>query len=227
MDAATRFFCDAVQVGGLAVDRGLVELEVAGVQEGTVRRVDREGHPVGDRMCHVEEAHPEGTRLGSPARDGHSRLHEIGHLVLLQLALQELQRERGPVDRNPTTEVPQQVWERSDVILVPVCERDGLDVTRPVTHVLHVGQDQVDPRHVRRRERQADVQDQEPALQLEGSHVPTDLADPSEEDEPAAVRQGDRHPPAPCERGPVRRSSRGPTGAEARPPDARPSGAPP
>jgi len=50
MDAATRFFRDAVQVGGLAVDRGLIELEVAGVQDGTVRGVDRDGHPVGDRV---------------------------------------------------------------------------------------------------------------------------------------------------------------------------------
>src|SRR6266699_6269046 len=130
MDAATRFFRDAVQVGGLAVDRGLIELEVAGVQYGTVRRVDRDGHPVGDRMRHVEEAHPEGTHLGSPAGDGPPWLHETGHLVLLQLALQELERERGPVDRNPTTEVPEQVRERSHVILMTVREPDGLDVIR-------------------------------------------------------------------------------------------------
>ena len=106
MDAATGLFRDAVQIRGLAVDRCLVEFEVAGVQHRTVRGVDRDRHAVGDRMRHVEEAHPEWPHLGPPAGDGYAWLNEIGHLVLLQLALQELERERGPVDRDPATQVP-------------------------------------------------------------------------------------------------------------------------
>ena len=38
-----------------AVDRRGVELEVPGVQQRTMRRVDRDGHPVGDRVRHVDQ----------------------------------------------------------------------------------------------------------------------------------------------------------------------------
>ena len=124
--------------------------------------------------------------------------------------------------RDPSAEVLQQVRERADVVLVPVREHDRLDVVGSVAHVLHVGQDEVDPGHVGRRERQPDVHDQQPAVELEAGHVPADLADPSEEDEAAAVRQGDRRPPAPCGRGPVRRSSRGPA-ADRGSPQPRPT----
>ena len=125
-------------------------------------------------------------------------LDQVGHLVLLELALQQLQGERRPDHRHRAVQVAQEVRQRADVILVAVGEDHRLHVVGAVPDELHVGQDEIDARHVGRRERQPDVDDEEAAVDLEAGHVAADLADPAEEDEPAArFRQGDRRPRGP------------------------------
>jgi hypothetical protein len=56
------------QVGGHAVDRGLVELEVAGVHDDPVRGPEREGAAVGDRVADLDDLDREG-----PVLDGLGR----------------------------------------------------------------------------------------------------------------------------------------------------------
>ena len=109
--------------------------------------------------------------------------------MLLQLPVKERERERGPVDgeRDPSTS-PEQVRERTDVILMTVRENDRLDVVGAVAHVLEVRQHEVDAGHLRVRERQTDVDDQDPAVELDAGHVPPDLADAAEEDDARGPR---------------------------------------
>ena len=226
--AGAGFLGEAVQIGGPPVDRGRIQLEVTGVQQGAVRRVDRDGHPVRDRVRDVVEAHRERAYRGRPARHGQARLDEVGDLVLLELAAEQLERERRAVDRDAASEVAEQVRERPDVILVAVGQHDRDDVGRVIADELHVGQHEVDARHVRRGERQAHVEDQELAVELEGGHVPADLADPSKQDEAAdGIRQGVPRPPAPygCGRAPRPWPAR--AGAAARRTACRPSAARP
>ena len=146
---------------------------------------------------HVEEPHREPVDLERAAWLGDDPVGERGHAVLLELALQELEREGRTDHRHRPAEVLQQVRERADVILVPVGEHHRGHGVGTVAHELHVGQDQIDAGHVGRRERQTHVEDQQAAVDLEAGHVPADLPDATEEDEPAGgVRQGDRHPRA-------------------------------
>ena len=105
----------------------------------------------------------------------------------------------------------------------PWVRTTACDVVGAVAHELHVGQHEVDPEHVRRRERQADVHDQQPPVDLETGHVAADLADASEEDETAVgLRQGDRRPPAPRGPWPPRRGWPATSGSRV-PPQPRPS----
>ena len=63
------------------------------------------------------------------------------------------------------------------MVLVAVGEHDRLDSVGVLANVVEVRQHQVDARHVGRRERQPDVDHEQPAVQLEAGHVPADLTD--------------------------------------------------
>src|SRR4029453_2381511 len=93
------------------------------------------------------------------------------------------------------------------VVLVPVGQHHGLDPVQVLPDVLEVWQDQIDPRHLGVRERQARVEDEEPIIQLDAGHVAADLTDAAEECDAsrAAPRpaRGAWHPPAPSRSSPA------------------------
>ncbi len=68
-----------------------------------------------------------------------------------------------------------------------VREHDRLDLLQPALEVGEVRQDQVDARLVGLGEQHAAVHDQQPARVLEDRHVPADLAEPAQGDDPQAV----------------------------------------
>jgi hypothetical protein len=88
-DALAAKLGEPVEIGGLVVERRLVDLEVAGVHDRPGRRVDRERHGVGDAVGHAEELDAEW-----PDRDGLPRRHRDQPVadvdtVLLELWLDE------------------------------------------------------------------------------------------------------------------------------------------
>jgi hypothetical protein len=152
-----------------------------------------------------QEPHRERADGRALARHRGAQLASIAHLVLLELALQELERERGAVHRH-IVDLAQQVRERPDVVLVAMREHDRLDAVGVAAHVVEVGQHEIDAGHVPRREREPHVDDQDAAVELDARHVATDLPDPTEEDDPTDVRvRGDRRPPVRCGPGPAPR----------------------
>ena len=146
------------------------------------------------------------------------QIDEVLDLVLLELALQQRERERRAVDLETAVDIAEQVRQRSDVILVPVREDDRLDPIGLRSQEVEVRQDQVDPGHVARRERQTHIDDQDAFVQLEAGHVAADLADPAEEDESRRRLRGDRHPPVLVGSARARQRWRAPAAAEAVPP---------
>ncbi len=210
--ATPRFLGEPVEVGRASVEGRLVDLEIARMQDRPERRVDHDRHPVRDRVRHPEEAHRERPRGRLFSRGHGLQIDEVRDLVLFELALQQRQRERGAVDLEPAFDVAEEVRERADVILVTVGEDHCLDLVGLLANEVEVRQDEVDPRHVTRREGQADVDDQDPAVQLEAGHVPTDLTHASEEDESRRGLRGDRRPPVLCGSDRARPRSRGRAG---------------
>ena len=114
---------DAGQVGAPAVERRLVDLEVARVVDDALRRGDGERAGVGDGVGHRDEL---GARRGSrrpgrttsPARTSRRSARTPG---LLEPRPEQRQREPRPVDRH--RDVAQQERQRPEVILVTVGER--------------------------------------------------------------------------------------------------------
>ncbi len=77
-------------------------------------------------------------------------------------------------------ELPQHPRQRPEVVLVAVGDDDRLDVVGALAQVGEVGQHEVDPDHLRGREAQADVDDDDPPVVLDDGHVLADLPEPPE-----------------------------------------------
>ncbi len=112
---------EGAQVGEPAVERQLVHLEVAGVQQGAGLGAHEDGERVGDRVVdghelEVEDAEP----LALPLLDR----HRVGpDAVLLELGLDEGEGQRGADERDVALEL-EQVGHGADVVLVAVRQHD-------------------------------------------------------------------------------------------------------
>ena len=160
-----------------AVQRQLVHLEVAGVQDEARRGADGNREGVRDRVVDREKLQVERADLlpgafGDLARDG-------GYAVLGQLALDQRQGQPGP-DQRDVGAFAQQVRQRADVVLVRVGQDHRVDQVEAALEVTEVGQDQVDARLVRFGEQDAAVDDKQAAVVLEDGHVPADFAETAE-----------------------------------------------
>ena len=170
-----------VEVGQLAVDRGVVELEVAGVDDDADRRAQGDAHGVGDGVADAEGGRLERAQLEDVAGlEGQDRV--LGELVLLDLVAQQAAGQRRGVDRH-ARELRQDVRQAADVVLVRVRDEEGLDLLAALLEVGHVGHDEVDAEHLLVGEHQAAVDDHDLVAVLEDVHVLADLAHPTERDD--------------------------------------------
>ena len=172
------------QVGEPAVQRQLVHLEVAGVQDQAGLGPDGHGERVRDRVVDGQELAVEGPERVVAALD-HLHGHRV-ETVLGQLALHEGQGQPR-ADQRDVGPLPEQVGDRADVVLVGVREDERLDLAEPAVQVSEVGQDQVHAGLVGIGEQDAAVHDEQPAAVLEDRHVPADLADPAQGDDAQAA----------------------------------------
>ena len=171
-------------VRGRAADRRLVELVVAGEQHGPELAAQDHAAHVGDRVREVDELDLERARLDRLA--GREDL-ELGlaQAVLVELGAAHGDRQLAAVDDGDARlpQLAQHPRQRADVVLVAVGDHDRLDRVDVVAQVGEVGQDEVDAHHLRRREAQADVDDDDAAVVLDDAHVLADLAEPPERED--------------------------------------------
>src|SRR6478735_7026965 len=175
---------EGAQVGEAAVERQLVHLEVAGVQQRAGLGAHEHGERVGDGVVDRDELEVEDAELLALALLDRHR--ERLDAVLLELGLDEGEGQRGADERDVALEA-QQVRDRTDVVLVAVRQDDGLDVVESVLDVGEVGEDEGEAGVVVLGEEHAAVDDEQPALRLDDGHVAADLAEPAERDDPQAV----------------------------------------
>ena len=172
------------EVGAPAVDRRVVDLEIAGVQDRALVGVQRDGHGVRDR---VRDAH----ELGLERADLHrlavrvdlDQLRVVSHAVLVELRLDQAERQPRAPDLGHA-DLAHQVRQRADVILVAVREDDGPQRARRVAQVAEVGQHEVDAHHLVAREAETRVDQDALAVLLDHGHVLADLAETAERDDP-------------------------------------------
>ena len=169
------------EVGRQSVDRGLVELDVAGVHDGPVRRVEAERATVRDRVGDLDDFDGERCVLHRGADGDLSQvgLRDVGPLT--QDGRDERERQLGPIDRQAAAEVAQQVGQRTDVVEVAMGEEDRFHVIPALQQPTPVGQDEIHTEVLGVREEHTDVDDGDPAIDLDGRHVATDLPESTEE----------------------------------------------
>ena len=182
---------EAVQVEVLAVDRRLIDLEVARVDDRADRRRDGQRHAVGHAVRDADEL--DGER---PDGDDVARLDRLQPIagvdaVLLELRLDQRQRHgravHGPVERG------QHVRHGADVILVAVGEDQRLDLVAPRLDVGEVRNDQIDAELVGVRKHDAGVDEDRGVLPGHRHHVHAELAEAAQRDDLERGRRHDRY----------------------------------
>ena len=157
------------KVGGAAGQRGIIDLEVAGLDDGARRAVDGEGHGVRDGVVHMDRLHRKAAQLDLLSGGD---LHELGlarKAEFLQLVADEAAGQAGAVDGQ--VELLQQVGDAADVILVAVGDEQTLDLILVLHHEGHVGDDHIDAEHIVIREDEAAVHDDHITAALIDRHV--------------------------------------------------------
>ena len=156
-----------------AVDRGLVELEVAGVQHVASRALQKHAHGAGNRVVHSEKLRREAAHLHLLAG---LDFNELGVLdtVLGELSLDEAERELGRIDGNRAIEILQKVRDRARVVLVAVRDDDAAQLVGVLEHIGVVRQDKVDAGMIVVGEHKARVIDDHVVSAFEHGHVLAD-----------------------------------------------------
>ena len=105
VDAAVAELGELADVGAQAVDRRVVELPVAGVEDAAGGGLDADPDRVGDRVRHAHELEPERAELERRAlRVDLAQLGRAQEAVLVELRLDEPEREaRSPRSRATRT----------------------------------------------------------------------------------------------------------------------------
>ena len=172
---------EPADVGLQPVDRRVVELPVAGVEDATGAGLDRDADGVRDGVRHADELDAERPELDR--RRVRVRLAQLGgaqQTVLVELRLDEAERQPGRPDLLDA-HLAHQVRQRADVILVRVRQHDGANGA--VVEVAEVREDEVDAEVLVARERHPGVDDDPLVADLEDGHVLPDLAEPAERDD--------------------------------------------
>ena len=170
---------EPMDVEVLAVERGLIDLEIPRVHHDAAGRLDRHRHAVRHAVGHTHE-------LERERPDGHPfarlHLHEPRRRiepVLLELGPDQRERERRPVNR--TLHIRQHVRDGADVILVPVRQHQRRNVV--LLELAQIRNDQIDAEQLRLRKHHAGIDQDGRVAAGDDHHVHAELAEPAERDQ--------------------------------------------
>ena len=109
-----------VQIERLAVDRRLVNLEIAGMNDHAHRRSNCQSNAINRAVRHVQEFDLERAKLNMMSRRNFAQVRLFHHVPLCKFLVNKRECELSAVHGN--VEIAKDVRERADVILVRVCE---------------------------------------------------------------------------------------------------------
>ena len=172
IDALLAQVAEAAQISH-AVLRRRIDLKVAGHDHGTHRRLDGKGHRVGNGVVDVDEFHGKAAGLDDVAGLVGDELGLGHHVMLLQLELDEAQRQRRGVDGG--VDRLQNVGQGADVVLMAVGDEEAAQLLLVFRKIGNVGNDQVNAVHIVLREAEAAVHHDHILSVLQDGHVLSDL----------------------------------------------------
>ena len=183
-DAGFAVMGETVQVHGAAGHRGLVDLEIAGMDQEALGGAHHEPDAVHDGM-----AHPDELEFKRPQDQGHpgGDLPQVGvfqEAVLPQLFFEQGQGQGGAVHRHG--DFLEQKGHRADMVFVAVGEDHGRHFVPALPEVGKIGDDDVDPQHLVFGEHESGVHHHQVVVGLQGHHVEADF--------PQAAQEGQVYP---------------------------------
>ena len=157
------------QVGDAAGQRSVIDLEVAGLDDGASRAVDGKGHRIRDGVVHMDGLNGKAAQLDLLSGGD---LHELGpacQTELLQLVADQAAGQAGAIDGQ--VKFLQQIRDAADVVFVAVGDEQALNLILVLHHKGEVRDDHIHAVHVAVREHKAAVHDDHVAVALVHGHV--------------------------------------------------------
>ena len=173
---------EASRVGGLAVERARIELEVAGVDDRPGGGANGEPHSVGDGVRHADRLDGEGAEREGLARPHRPEIRRLGQRVLAQLVGDEGARQWRRIHGQARR--PQEIGQRADVVLVAVREHDAVKALALGERIREIRDDVIDARQLVVGKHQPAVDGDDVVTGLDQHHVEADLAQPAERNQP-------------------------------------------
>ena len=168
-------------VGLLGVHGTRVELEVAGMDDRAHRRLDGEPDAVGDGMGDADRDDDEAARPDLVARRVGPQVRALESAELAQAMPGYRERQRRAIHRH--VELPQEVGERADMVLVAVGQHHGPEALPVLAEVGEVRDDIVHPRHLVVGEEEPAIDRDDVVARLDQHHVEADLAETPQRDQ--------------------------------------------
>src|SRR5947209_13003413 len=178
---------EASDVGRLRIDRRVIDLEVAGVNDDAVRRSDREADGVDDRMRDANRLDAKRSGIDDVARHEPAKL-DVVDAEFIELVADEAEGQRHSVDRK--RHALEKKRQRADVIFVAMREEDRFEFRGVVEDVRHVGNNDVDAERGGVGEHHSAVDDDRGVVGLVDHQVHPDLAESAERNDAQAAHRG-------------------------------------
>ncbi len=172
-----------------AAHGGIVELEIAGVDDPPGVGGDAQSHAIRDRVRDRQERDLE--RADAKALAGLDAA-QVGAArqsrPFVQPGLDQAARQRGGVDRRfERQHIAQQIGQRADVILVAVGDHDGRHIAGALAQIAEVRDHHVNTPHVVFGEHDPGVNDQDAVVLFEEQHIFADFPQTAEGNQPERV----------------------------------------
>ena len=123
---ASTDFGHPVQVGKLTVNRRMIKLKVASVDDDTFGCMNANSHRIGNAVIRPEKGGFQLAEFDFRIRGDQDPLRIAEHIGFLQLAFHQAQGKPRSVDRN--VEMLQNVGQSADMVLVSVCQQNSSDL---------------------------------------------------------------------------------------------------
>ena len=173
-DAALAVLSEAGQIEGLAVGRGKIDLEIAGMDHDADRRFDGERDAIDQAVRDAQGLDGEGPEVELALGLNLDELGVVQQLVLFELALDIGKRELRGIDGD--IELAQQPGQAADVVFVAVGKDDAAHAGAVFDEVGDVRDDDVDAEQIALRKHQAGVDDEDVFVPANGHAVHAELA---------------------------------------------------
>src|SRR6266566_8248414 len=179
-DALVAVAREGVHIERGAVHRRVVDLEVAGVEDNPERRADRERDAIDRAVSDADEFDFIRSDLDAPAGENFAQRNFVEQGGFFEALLYQSESEPRAVDGH--VEIPQNIGQCADVVLMTVREDDGADARAVLLQIRNVGNDKINAQKLRLREHHARVDDEDVLAITQREHVHSEFAKTAERD---------------------------------------------